>query len=400
MTQFNQRVLNNPEVQTRMDQTEALTKQWLDNHPNMLTKKGNNKSVASVYIPVVVHVLWNDPIENITDAQIQSQIDILNEDFRLLNADSLDPSHPFWFYTADTEIEFCLASVDPNGNPTDGITRTFTNVVAFEANDDEKFTASGGHDNWDPTQYLNIWVCNLDASGGTLGYATFPSDLAADPEFDGVVVRYEAFGDIGTAGTGGFDANDLGRTATHEVGHWLNLRHIWGDQQCGDDFVNDTEIAEGENYGCPAFPHRPSNLCGSGLDGEMYMNYMDYVDDYCMNMFTYDQALRMYAALNSERVGLLSSLGCDDASLINEQANEGKFDLYPNPSNGIFTINSAKNTSITPVVYNLMGKEVKRFNGINHFPSTLDLSDLPNGIYYVKTIGSGNSGTKKIIISK
>ncbi len=192
----------------------------------------------------------------------------------------------------------------------------------------------------------------------------------------------------------------MGRTATHEVGHWLNLRHIWGDAQCGDDFVNDTEIAEGENYNCPSFPHRPSNLCGSGPDGEMYMNYMDYVDDYCMNMFTYDQALRMHAALNTERVGLFSSLGCDEASLINEQGNEGKFDLYPNPSNGIFTINSAQNTSITPVVYNLMGKEVKRFNGINHFPSTLDLSDLPNGIYYVKTIGSRNSGTKKIIISK
>jgi hypothetical protein len=117
-------------------------------------------------------------------------------------------------------------------------------------------------------------------------------------------------------------------------------------------------------------------------------------------MFTYDQALRMYAALNTERVGLLTSLGCDVASLINELANEGKFDLYPNPSNGMFTINSAQNTSITPIVYNVIGAEVKRFNGINHFPSTLDLSDLPNGIYYVKNIGSGKSLTKKIIISK
>ncbi len=400
MTQFNQRSLNNPEVQTRMDQTEALTKQWLENHPNALKKKGNNKSAASVYIPVVVHVLWNDPIENVSDAQIQSQIDILNEDFRLLNADSLDPSHPFWIYTVDTEIEFCLASVDPNGNPTDGITRTYTDVVSFAANGEEKFTSAGGIDNWDPTQYLNIWVCNLDASGGTLGYAAFPSELSANPELDGVVIRYEAFGAIGTAGTGGFTANDLGRTATHEVGHWLNLRHIWGDDQCGDDFVNDTEIAEGENYNCPSFPHRPGNLCGSGPDGEMYMNYMDYVDDYCMNMFTYDQALRMYAALNTERVGLLTSAGCDNASILNATMNEGNFEIYPNPSNGVFTINSAQNSTITPVVYNLIGAEVKRFNGINQFPYTIDLSDLPNGIYYVKNNRSGKSTTKKIIISK
>jgi uncharacterized protein YigE (DUF2233 family) len=127
---------------------------------------------------------------------------------------------------------------------------------------------------------------------------------------------------------------------------------------------------------------------------------MDYVDDYCMNMFTYDQALRMYAALNTERVGLLTSAGCDLASIVNSTMNEGNFEISPNPSNGVFTINSSQNSTITPVVYNLIGAEVKRFNGINQFPYTLDLSDLPNGIYYIKNNRSGKSTTKKIIISK
>jgi len=400
MTHFNKRALISPEVLIRMNQSEYLTNLWLENHPNVLKKKGHNKGAAQVTIPVVVHVLWNDPSENISDAQIQSQIDVLNKDYRLLNADSLDPSHPFWVHTVDTEIEFCLASVDPNGNPTNGITRTFTNVTAFDANGDEKFTASGGHDNWNPTEYLNIWVCNLDSTAGTLGYAAFPSELATHPELDGVVIRYEAFGDIGTAGTGICNSNDLGRTATHEVGHWLNLRHIWGDTLCGDDFVDDTEVAEDANYGCPTFPHNANNQCGSGQDGEMYMNYMDYVNDNCMNMFTVKQSLRMHAALNTDRVGLLTSLGCNNSSNLLESLNEFKFDVVPNPSNGMVTVSSSQNTSVTPVVYNLLGAEVKRLNVISQFPFSLDLSDLPNGIYYLNCINSKVSIAKRIVISE
>ena len=400
MTNFNKKALNNPVVQDRMNQMEVMTQHWIANHPSVLKKKGNIKSLASVYIPVVVHILWNDPLENISEAQIQSQIDILNEDFRLLNSDSLTPNHPFWGYTVDTEIEFCLASVDPNGNPTNGIVRTFTNVTAFDGNGDEKFTAAGGNDNWDPTEYLNIWVCNLDASNNLLGYATFPSDLAANPDEDGVVIRYEAFGDIGTAGTGGFNGNDLGRTATHEVGHWLNLRHIWGDAQCGDDFVNDTEIAEGENYNCPSFPHRPNNLCGSSQDGEMYMNYMDYVDDYCMNMFTYDQADRMWAALSTERSGLLTSMGCDNPSSVNEANLQLGFEVYPNPSSGEVTISCKKNDDISLIVYDVFGTKVKAFESIKQFPYTIDMNELSNGIYFFKISSFGKFITKKVTITK
>jgi hypothetical protein len=129
------------------------------------------------------------------------------------------------------------------------------------------------------------------------------------------------------------------------------------------------------------------------------MNYMDYVDDYCMNMFTYEQALRMYAALNTDRSGLLTSMGCNNSSNLQESRNEFKFDVQPNPSNGLVTVSSSQNTSVTPVVYNLVGAEVKRLNTVSQFPFTLDLSDLPNGIYYLNCINPKVSIAKRIIIS-
>ncbi len=300
-----------PDAAKRMQQLEEKTQERIKNF-------AVQKKKQIITIPVVVHVLWNDPIEDISNAQIQSQIDILNEDFRLLNSDSLTDTHPFYYDTDDAEIEFCLAVRDEYGDTTTGITRTYTNSITFIGDGNEKHTATGGKDNWDPTKYLNLWVCNLDGSGGTLGYATFPSDLTTYPDLDGVVIRYEAFGDIGTAGSGSFATNDLGRTATHEVGHWLNLLHIWGDDICGDDFVSDTPEHEDANYNCPAFPHKPFNACipGTGADGEMYMNYMDYVDDNCMVMFTMGQADRMWDALDIVRDSLFTSRGCLPCTLI------------------------------------------------------------------------------------
>lgn len=394
MKSLEQRIAKDPSVLTRMEQSEVRTQNWIATHSQI--KKGQHV----ITIPVVVHVLWNDPVENITNAQIQSQIDVLNEDFRLLNFDSLPPSHPFWIYTADAEIEFCLASRDPNGNATNGITRTYTDSISFVADGNEKFTATGGKDNWDPTKYLNIWVCNLDGSGGTLGYATFPSDLVAYPDEDGVVINYTAFGYIGTATA----PNDLGRTGTHEVGHWLNLRHIWGDEACGDDFCADTPEHEGNNYGCPTFPHRPYNNCipGTYENGEMYMNYMDYVDDYCMVMFTNDQADRMDAALFGLRAGLLTSLGCGSTVGINEVLLENTFNIYPNPSSGNFTIttNELGPDNISISVYDLLGSRIQKIENIKSFPFKMDLNELSNGIYFFN-INSGNkSVTKRLIISK
>jgi Secretion system C-terminal sorting domain/Pregnancy-associated plasma protein-A len=391
-------IAKDPSLLTRIQQAEIRTQEWIATQSKVNPKTMAQKVQQVVTIPVVVHVIWNDPIENISEAQIQSQIDVLNEDFRLLNADSLPPSHPFWPYTADAEIEFCLAARDPAGKATNGITRTYTTVTGFTGDGEEKHTATGGIDNWDPTQYLNLWVCNLDSSGGTLGYAAFPADLAATPEEDGVVIRYEAFGSIGTAAA----PNELGRTATHEIGHWLNLRHIWGDAICGDDLVDDTEIQEDAVYGCPAFPHNDFSTCGSGPDGEMNMNFMDYVDDACMNMFTYGQTLRMDAALNGERVGLLTSLGCSAPTKINEIDLTNSIDMYPNPSKGNLIINAdnLKANKMKISVYDMTGALMHEFKNMNSLPYKIDLNDLSNGIYYVKAEAGDKTITKKIIISK
>ncbi len=238
-------------------------------------------------IPVVVHVVHKTDEENISDAQVQSQIAVLNEDFRARNADAAQVPDPFKDLVADARIEFELADV----------TRTRTDRASFRhADDDVKATASGGIDPWDTREYLNIWVCTL--AGGILGYAQFPG---GPPETDGVVILHRAFGTEGTA-TAPFHR---GRTTTHEIGHYLNLSHIWGESRfatcADDDHVSDTPVQYDKNFGKPTFPHFS---CDGQPHGDMFMNYMDYVDDEAMFMFTRGQALRMAAALADPRSDL------------------------------------------------------------------------------------------------
>jgi len=218
----------------------------------------------------------------------------LNEDFRRLNADRVNTPGAFTGVASDYNFEFRLACQDPNGNVTNGVTRRFTTRTGFSfsantngtANDNTigiKFTNSGGEDAWPTNRYLNIWVGNF--TDNTLGYATWPADFAANPNVDGVVISTTAMGRTGNV-TAPFNG---GRTATHEIGHWLNLRHIWGDAACGDDLVADTPTQQTSNFGCPAFPNR---TCGNTTNGDMFMNYMDYSDDNCMNVFTNGQRNR------------------------------------------------------------------------------------------------------------
>lgn len=282
-----------PALTSRMENIERETKQWIDERQN-----NAQKGAAVVTIPVVVHVVYNTTAQNISDAQINSQINILNQDFRKLNTDiSIVPS-VFAGLTADCEIQFCLAQRDPSGNATNGIVRKSTTVTSFSSNDNIKRSANGGSDAWNTSAYLNLWVGNL--SGGLLGYAQFPGGTAST---DGVVILYTAFGNTGVAAA----PFNKGRTATHEVGHWLNLRHIWGDATCGNDQVNDTPTQQTSNFGCPAFP---KVTCSNGPNGDMFMNYMDYTDDACMVMFTAGQKSRMLASLNTTRASLLTSQGC------------------------------------------------------------------------------------------
>ncbi len=284
-----------PGVDNRMDVENLDIKHWISNNTS------SSKSMPNlITIPVVVHVIYKNSSQNISDAQIFSQIDILNEDFRMNNSDASSVPSAFAGVAADCEIEFCLAVRDPNGNVTTGITRTYTTTSSFSGYTSMKYSSTGGQDAWNTSDYLNIWVCNL--ASGLLGFATFPGGNSST---DGVVCDYAYFGNTGTATS----PYDLGRTATHEVGHWLNLYHIWGDSYCGNDYVSDTPKHEESNYGCPSYPHA-SSCSGTGSSGEMFMNYMDYTNDACMFMFSTGQKNRMRATLNGSRSSLLSSLGC------------------------------------------------------------------------------------------
>ena len=224
-------------------------------------------------IPVVVNVLYRTTAENISLTQIQSQIDVLNKDFNALNSDYNTANNPYSSVRANVGISFVL----------DQVIRKSTTKTSWGTNDACKKTANGGLAPTSPTTKLNLWVATI--GGGILGYAQFPGGSSAT---DGVVIDSKYFGNTGTA-TYPFN---LGRTATHEVGHWMNLRHIWGDATCGSELVSDTPVHNTANYGVPAVGHR--STC-SGTPLEMYMNYMDYTDDRGMYMFSVGQKARMDA---------------------------------------------------------------------------------------------------------
>lgn len=312
-TQITQRMMSiYPEYKTERKKVNTETKAWIHNN----TKNTNNTIIT---IPVVVHVVWKTNEENISDMQIQSQINILNNDFRRSNIDQINTPNIWQGIAADCQIDFCLATTDPNGNATTGITRTETTVSQFGmfgAGVEE--SSSGGKDAWPNEDYLNIWVCNL--GNGLLGYATPPSNWIGHT--DGVVINYPNFGESGNTNA----PYHKGRTTTHEVGHWLNLEHLWGDgwgAGCNaDDDVIDTPNQEEENYGCPSVPH---NAIGCGTaNGDMFMNYMDYTNDACMNLFTEGQKARMIAAINQYRPNMLNHNLCNSPTQILETASNKK----------------------------------------------------------------------------
>ncbi|MDC0249454.1 zinc metalloprotease [Flavobacteriales bacterium] len=294
----------NPEYKAAKKKVNTQTERWIKNYPNYSEK-------TIIIIPVVVHVVWKTNAQNISNAQIQSQIEILNNDYRRSNIDQINTPSVWQGVAADCEIEFCLANTDPNGNATSGITRTETTVSQFSifGGSSVENTSSGGIDAWPNDDYLNLWVCNL--GNGLLGYATPPTSWISSN--DGVVINYTNFGNSGSSNA----PYHKGRTATHEVGHWLNLEHIWGDNNCGNDQISDTPKHEEENYGCLSFPHA-SSCSGSGANGEMFMNYMDYTNDQCMNLFTEGQKTRMLSAINQYRSNMLSHNLCSSSTSILE----------------------------------------------------------------------------------
>lgn len=300
---YEMQIKTNPTFASNQKKIEKLTSDLIKRIKN---KTGNNKTLDAplITIPVVVHVLWNHSYDNISDEQINSQITVLNNDYQLNNSDANICPDRFKPLQANCQIEFCLASNDPNGNPTTGIERKHTDRTSFDRfDDDPKFISSDGLDIWDRNQYLNLWV--VPEIDGAFGYSQFPG---GDAETDGVVIGQNAFGvaGIGTATT-------LGRTATHEVGHWLNLKHNFDFFCIGLDGVDDTPL-QGSSYinQCPSDMGVRSTCSFNGSNGDMYMNYMSYTDDACMNMFTNGQKERMYAVFEPEgpRYSLFFSQGC------------------------------------------------------------------------------------------
>ena len=251
-----------PTLALRMNEIEAFTQKAMLNG-----RLVNGKIV----IPVVVNVLYNTAAENISLTQIQSQIDVLNKDFTATNADFSTTPAEFAGVAANVDITFVLEQV----------IRKSTTKTSWGTRDAMKQTKRGGIDPTSPSNTLNMWACTI--GGGILGYAQFPGGSLAT---DGVVIDSNYFG-LSSAASYPYN---LGRTATHEVGHWMNLRHIWGDATCGSDLVSDTPTHNTANYGVPAYPHY--STC-TGTPVEMTMNYMDYTDDRGMYMFSNGQKSRM-----------------------------------------------------------------------------------------------------------
>lgn len=304
MNVLEQQLLQDPDMANRMEAIERHTEHYVRTH-----QEGDRVVIT---IPVVFHIVHNGDAlgtnENISDALVQAQLAQLNQDFSLTNSDANLIPALFQPVAANTEIQFCLAQRKPDGTATSGINRvnggqTSWTVSQIDANLKPSTI-------WDRNQYLNVWsVVFGGADAGLLGYAQFPGGSAST---DGVVCLWSSLGSVASPNpSGGNYAR--GRTATHEIGHWLNLRHIWGDANCGNDQVADTPVHNTSNGGCPAYPHY--STC-SGTPVEMTMNYMDYTYDACMYMFTAGQKARMQAVLatGGSRVSLASSQGCQPPS--------------------------------------------------------------------------------------
>ena len=347
-----------------------------------------------ITIPVVVHVMHEGTAigvgKNISVEQIQSQIDVLNEDFRRLNEDVLTLPAPFRGASADPLIQFCLAQQKPDGTPTNGILRygdpTFSSFTMDEMDDLIKPITI-----WDRNKYLNIWTVNFDGKDiGTLGYAAFP----AGPEFiDGIVIDYKYFGRVGNLG-----AYNLGRTATHEVGHWLNLKHIWGNETAcsSDDEVLDTPLQSKRSEGCNTFPKNDD--CSAEYPGIMFQNFMDYSNDNCLSLFTFGQTIRMDSALFNERAGLLTSKGCIPGTLSTNQNENIEFFIHPNPTSSKVSFDNSIDKFETVTVMNYLGQVVTeiKFDSFE-VNQEIDLSSFPAGVYLVKFSNNDKSITQKIV---
>ncbi|MES2760619.1 MAG: M43 family zinc metalloprotease [Bacteroidota bacterium] len=395
----------------------------------------NAKKASLVYnIPVIFHILHSGVAvnsasatsgRNLNAAQINSQLAVLNADYRKTNTDfSIYVTQAgFVSASADVEINFCAAKVSPTGNllAEPGIDRISVstkgwNALPYSMAYIESTVKPGS--SWDPTKYYNVWVLEFGgADVGTLGYAQFPTIPAGTnpvtdmvgaggaANTDGVVVDYHYVGNTGTA-TGSAPYNK-GRTLTHETGHWLGLWHIWGDDgsTCsGSDYVTDTPNQGSENYTCPTTNGSVrTDGCSASAPGVNYQNYMDYSDDKCMVMFTAGQKARMQAVMAAcaRRLSLTTSTVCTVTG-IEENVSNVQMEVYPNPTNGelFVDITTVDQQDFTISVVNTLGQTVKEIKQVqsNGGKIKIDLSDKNTGVYFVTVKSRSGSKVKRIVL--
>lgn len=371
-----------------VDQQFEVAKQWSQ----------ENGPTRSVYtIPVVFHVVYNTPEENIPDSVIWNQLTRLNEDYARMNADTSNMRAEFMPVAGATQIQFMMAGIDPQGNPTNGITRTSSATTSFgsfnaffgDFTDLEKVksTADGGHDAWDQTRYLNIWICDMSINGQAflLGYATPPANLpnwpvgsTPDNLGDGVVLQYQCVGSNNPNDLGVANYTVLGRTAVHEVGHYLGLRHVWGDGDCTmDDGINDTpDATDASQQDCD----QNSNTCNADVVGlgdlhDMIENFMDYSAETCQNSFTDQQAALMHGVLENQRYDLVHNnpAGLEELTI--------NVSCFPNPANELMMVVSSQSIDQLEVI-DLNGKTLLK-TAVKGNKTTLDLQAFEAGMYTV-----------------
>lgn len=378
------------------DSVEPGFKDLVDEQFEFAKAAGVQKSGDLYTVPVVFHVVYNTPDQNLEDSVILRQLDILNEDFQRQNPDTVNMRPIFDMVKGNPNIRFKLAQIDPDGNPTTGITRTETSLESFgdlsiitgsfDALERVKKTNEDGIDPWDQDRYMNVWICNMEIFGFTalLGYATPPTGLPNWPPgataglLDGVVVQFQTVGDNNPNPLPTGDVK--GRTLTHEVGHYLGLRHIWGDGNClEEDGIDDTPNADAQSeQDCDT----TKNTCVDNIFGidlpDMVENYMDYSAESCQNTFTQGQADLMRAVLENQRIDLIQ----DNPANTEELKQEMELVIYPNPTDDLVHI-EIKNTNVNAVqVTSLDGKPLQ-FYQLEHESLKIDLSDFAAGVFLV-----------------
>lgn len=356
---------------------------------------------APTTIPIVVHVMYNTAAENISDAQILSQIDVFNADYQRLNTDASNTPAPFQSVAGHPNFYFCMAQRDPNGNATNGIERRQVSVAGFAPSDNYgvKTYAGGGMDAWDPKRYLNIWICNI--TGGVGGWG---ESAAQDPpqETMGAVVKYNVYGTTGTL----LNGYTKGRCAVHEVGHCFDLNHIWGPNNgggsCSDsDYINDTPNQYGITSSCATFPKL--DQCTTSGNGIMFMNYMDYPPDACKNMFTAGQGAYMNLSYNNSQKTFATSNSCvpPGSTFIHEQDRFNvEFIMYPNPANDVVTFKpQEQGKTFTISIYDNKGALIESTFNDGFSNTVIDLSTYANGSYLVQATSERYSFRSKLMVA-